>query len=201
VSYILDALKRSERSRQLHRPLAYRSEPPSAPAVPMALAIPMVSALVIAAVVAVFWWRASVPDSDSGPSGPAEAVQSTATSGTHAGSSLQSVAGRVATAHVSKRSAGAAEATTQSQPGSGRGAAGPIPLLSAMPTAFQDRLPPMEVNIHVYSPDPAQCILYINNRSYGPGDEVTGGAVLEEVVPDGVVLRYDGQQFRLPRPR
>jgi len=201
VSYILDALKRSERSRQLHRPLAYRAEPPSAPAMPTALAIPMVSALLIAAVVAVVWWRASVPDSDSGSLVPAEAVQNTATPGTHAGGSLKSVAGPVVAAHVSKRSAVAAEATTQSPPVSRRGGGGAIPLLSAMPTAFQDRLPPMEVNIHVYSPDPAQRILYINNRSYHPGDEATGGAVVEEVVPDGVVLRYDGQQFRLPRPR
>jgi general secretion pathway protein B len=78
---------------------------------------------------------------------------------------------------------------------------GPIPLLSTLPAEFQDRLPPMEVNIHVYSPDAAQRILYINNRAYRQGDEVTGGAVVEEVVADGVVLYYDGQRFRLPRPR
>jgi len=59
----------------------------------------------------------------------------------------------------------------------------------------------MEVNIHVFSPDPSQCILSINNRSYRQGDEITGGAVVEEIVPDGVVLYYDGQRFRLPRPR
>lgn len=73
-------------------------------------------------------------------------------------------------------------------------------LLSAMSPEFQRDVPPMTVNIHVYAPEESQRILYINNRQYYRGDELPGGVLVEEVVPDGVVLQFHGQRFRLPRP-
>jgi general secretion pathway protein B len=200
VSYILDALKRSERSRQLHRPLAYRSEQPSAPAVPMALVASLGAVLLAGAVGTIFWWRASPPTPDPEMALAGTTARRSASASVSSGSAPQA-AGRVAGDVASTRLARAVLDPTRSAPLPGRDDAGPIPLLSAMPSEFQERLPPMEVNIHVFSPDPSQCILSINNRSYRQGDEITGGAVVEEIVPDGVVLYYDGQRFRLPRPR
>jgi general secretion pathway protein B len=200
VSYILDALKRSERSRQLHRPLAYRSEQPSAPAVPMALVVSLGAVLLAGAVGTIFWWRASPPTPDPEMALAGTTARRSASASVSSGSAPQA-AGRVAGDVASTRLARAVLDPTRSAPLPGRDDAGPIPLLSAMPSEFQERLPPMEVNIHVFSPDPSQCILSINNRPYRQGDEITGGAVVEEIVPDGVVLYYDGQRFRLPRPR
>jgi general secretion pathway protein B len=200
VSYILDALKRSERSRQLHRPLAYRSEQPSAPAVPMALVVSLGAVLLAGAVGTIFWWRASPPTPDPEMALAGTTARRSASASVSSGSAPQA-AGRVAGDGASMRLARAVLDPTRSAPLPGRDDAGPIPLLSAMPSDFQERLPPMEVNIHVFSPDPSQCILSINNRPYRQGDEITGGAVVEEIVPDGVVLYYDGQRFRLPRPR
>lgn len=77
---------------------------------------------------------------------------------------------------------------------------GEAKLLSAMPPEFQQSVPPMTVNIHVYAPDEGQRILYINNHQYYRGDEIPGGVMVEEIVPDGVVLQFAGQRFRLPRP-
>lgn len=75
------------------------------------------------------------------------------------------------------------------------------PLLQQMPTDFQRALPPLRVSIHVYAPDPSQRILFINNRQYHQGDRIDGDIRVEEIVPDGVILSYLGQRFKLGRPR
>jgi general secretion pathway protein B len=76
----------------------------------------------------------------------------------------------------------------------------PAVFLTELPPDFQQSVPPMTVNIHVYAPDEMQRILYINNRQYYRGDEISGGVVVEEIVPEGVVLEFRGQRFKLPRP-
>jgi len=75
-----------------------------------------------------------------------------------------------------------------------------VPWLSSLPESFRNRLPKLVVNIHVFSPDEAQRILYINNRPYKRGEQIPGGVVVEEIVPEGVILRAQGQRFKLPRP-
>jgi len=75
------------------------------------------------------------------------------------------------------------------------------PLLQQMPPEMQRAIPPMAVTIHVYSPLESQRILFINNREYHKGDLIEGGARVEAIVPDGVVLSYQGERFKLPRPR
>lgn len=79
-------------------------------------------------------------------------------------------------------------------------AVGPVQFLRSLPLDFQQRLPELVVNIHVYAVEEPSRILYINNRSYRRGDQVQDGIVVEEIVPDGVVLQFRGQRFKLPRP-
>jgi general secretion pathway protein B len=74
------------------------------------------------------------------------------------------------------------------------------PLLQQMPPEIQRAIPPMAVTIHVYSPQESQRILFINNHEYHQGSLVEGGARVEVIVPDGVVLSYQGERFKLPRP-
>jgi general secretion pathway protein B len=76
----------------------------------------------------------------------------------------------------------------------------PIKFLRAMPAEFQRELPDLRVTIHIYAPRPADRILYINDRQYHVGDQVRDGVVVEAIVEDGVVLRFHGQRFKLPRP-
>lgn len=75
-----------------------------------------------------------------------------------------------------------------------------IPLLQQMPAEFQRALPPLTLTIHVYAQSESQRILFINNREYHKGDQIEGGIRVEEIVPDGVVLSYQGQRFKLSRP-
>lgn len=75
------------------------------------------------------------------------------------------------------------------------------PLLQQLPQDFQRSLPPLAVTIHVYSHDESQRILFINNREYRKGSQIEGGTRVEEIVPDGVVLSFQGERFKLARPR
>ena len=75
------------------------------------------------------------------------------------------------------------------------------PLLQQMSPEMQRAIPPMALTIHVYSPQESQRILFINNREYHKGSQIEGGVRVEEIVPDGVVLSYHGERFKLPRPR
>jgi hypothetical protein len=74
------------------------------------------------------------------------------------------------------------------------------PWLSSLPQSFRSSLPPLAVNIHVYSPDRTQRILYINNRPVKQGDRIEGGVLVVEIVHNGVVLQYRERRFKLPRP-
>ncbi len=75
------------------------------------------------------------------------------------------------------------------------------PLLQQMPESFRRGLPPLALTIHVYSHDKSQRILFINDREYREGSQIEGGIRVESVVPDGVVLSYRGERFKLGRPR
>lgn len=75
-----------------------------------------------------------------------------------------------------------------------------IKFLRGMPLEFQRALPEMVVNIHVYTVNVADRMLYINNRPYSAGEKVRDDVMVEEIVQDGAVLRFRGQRFKLPRP-
>jgi hypothetical protein len=77
---------------------------------------------------------------------------------------------------------------------------GPVRFLRSLPLDFQQSLPELVVNIHVYAADEPDRILYINNRSYRRGEQVQDGIIVEDIVPDGAVLQFRGQRFKLPRP-
>lgn len=75
------------------------------------------------------------------------------------------------------------------------------PLLQQMPQDFQHSLPSLAVTIHVYSHEESQRILFINNREYQKGSRMEGGIRVEDIVPDGAVLSFRGERFKLSRPR
>jgi len=75
-----------------------------------------------------------------------------------------------------------------------------IPYLPQMPLEFQRQLPPLKVTIHVYSPDESQQILFLNNHEYHKGDQIEAGIRVEEIVPEGAVLSYQGERFKVSRP-
>ena len=60
-------------------------------------------------------------------------------------------------------------------------------------------LPPLNLDLHVYADVPAQRFVVLNGQRLHEGSHLREGPVLERITPDGVVLDYRGTRFRLPR--
>ncbi|SMF95158.1 general secretion pathway protein B [Methylomagnum ishizawai] len=76
----------------------------------------------------------------------------------------------------------------------------PIPWLSALPGEFRQRLPQFKINIFAYSSLPEERFAIIDMRKYRVGDRIPGEALLLDIRADCLVLEWEGQKFRFPRP-
>ena len=70
------------------------------------------------------------------------------------------------------------------------------PHLIEMPLAFQRAVPNLVFNSHLFTSDPAGRRVIINDHYLAPGDSFAGIRV-EQITSDGVVLMMDGQRFRV----
>jgi general secretion pathway protein B len=74
-----------------------------------------------------------------------------------------------------------------------------------MPTIDQLRLdgslqlPELHLDIHVYSEDPAGRFVFINMAKHREQSRIAEGPIINEITPDGVILNYQGRNFLLPR--
>jgi general secretion pathway protein B len=60
-------------------------------------------------------------------------------------------------------------------------------------------LPELHVDIHVYSENAGDRFVFINMVKHKEGSRLAEGPLVEEITPDGVVLNQDGMSFLLPR--
>ncbi len=77
--------------------------------------------------------------------------------------------------------------------------------LQSLPTLNEVRLnnglnlPDLNLDIHVFSSTPADRFVFVNMTKLREGDVLDSGPTVREITPDGVILSYQGQQFTLPR--
>lgn len=76
---------------------------------------------------------------------------------------------------------------------------------SALPTIHEVRakgsvsLPDLHVDIHVFSESAKDRFVFINMSKHKEGSRLAEGPLVEEITPDGVVLNMNGVSFLLPR--
>lgn len=71
-----------------------------------------------------------------------------------------------------------------------------VPHLIELPLSFQKSVPDLTFNSHIYASDPQARRVMINGQYLKPGDSFDGITV-DRITEDGVVLRKQGQQFRV----
>jgi general secretion pathway protein B len=77
--------------------------------------------------------------------------------------------------------------------------------MAVMPTIDQLRLDgslqlaELHLDIHVYSEDPAGRFVFINMVKHREKSRIAEGPIVSEITLDGVILRYQGRNFLLPR--
>ena len=76
-------------------------------------------------------------------------------------------------------------------------ARGPIARLSELPPAERKQLPAMKLSMHMWNERPAQRFVIIDGQRYVEGDRI-GGAVIDAIDSDGVILDLNGRAVRIP---
>jgi general secretion pathway protein B len=205
MSYILDALRKSEQQRKLVRdlkleqPASREAPPPRRPWWPAAFVLLVAGAAGVGAYLAL--QPKAPPPAASATVEPASAPQPAPANPplapvvTPTGDSgpIRDLANQ---GQPPAQPVPAPLAAARAQPDTQT-----VPFLREMPGEFARSVPELTVNIHVYAPDPAQRVLYINNRQVREGEAVADGVYVESIVADGVVLQRLGTRFKLPRPQ
>lgn len=74
--------------------------------------------------------------------------------------------------------------------------------IAELPIALQRRLPEMHMSLHAYSKGSGTASLVrINEQIMREGARLADKYLLEEITADGATFRYDGYRFLLPRKR
>ncbi|MDE2234229.1 MAG: general secretion pathway protein GspB [Gammaproteobacteria bacterium] len=233
MSLILDALRKSERTRQQtltgQVSAADAAHPRARVPVPWATLIGILL-VANALVLTVIFWRAHaggnqplaaspqaspraapaspVPETAYRPQIRSLAVEAAAAgspakpAGTPAASVMPAASPANATATLRAPEVASTSPSTAAQDQLSTSAAndGNIPAFDTLPLAFQQSLPPLHMDVHSYSQDPAQRFVVINMQRYQTGDTLKEGPRVVAITPRGVVLEYDAQKFLLPRP-
>ena len=71
--------------------------------------------------------------------------------------------------------------------------------LDELRLAGTTQLPELHLDIHVYADEPAERFVFINMNKLREGSRLDEGPVVSEITPEGVVLQHQGRTFLLPR--
>jgi general secretion pathway protein B len=209
MSFILDALKKSEAERQ-------RTSTPGIADIPAARIEPrtprwlwiVASLLVVNLTVLAFLvvWFGSEPRS-------VETITKTLeTPDVAPAAARPSFSDLVAEAKEKQREAEPAPAPEESRPAPAAEVAPPEPETQAKPTIASSaktlnelraagvlQLPELHLDLHVYSDTPSDRFIMVNMTKYAEGATLREGPRVTEVTPEGVLLEHQGITFLLPR--
>ncbi len=73
---------------------------------------------------------------------------------------------------------------------------GDVPYWSELPERQRATVPDLQLNVHVYADNPAARFIFINNTLYREGQTTHEGAIVEAITPEGAVLRYGDIRFK-----
>lgn len=60
-------------------------------------------------------------------------------------------------------------------------------------------IPPLRLELHVYDSDPANRLVFINTSRYAEGERISEGPTVSAINEQGVILNYQGRDYLLSR--
>ena len=210
MSFILDALKKSETERQQQSSAEFAGVPTSgdAPGVPRWL---LVLGLLLAINLIVLLGLLLRPETAPQALPPATATEAPARDidkPLEASTAAPSFAEKIAEAqqNVPPRQAPPEVVSADAPPVTPIVRSGREPRASAaLPTIHEMRangtvvLPDLHLDIHVFSEIPKDRFVFVNMSKHREDSRLAEGPVVKEITPEGVVLEYRGTSFLLPR--
>jgi general secretion pathway protein B len=202
MSYILDALKKSDQQRQ-------RGTTPTLPSAQAMVSAPkqssyvyygVLAAVLLCAGIAIGWlypWQEEQPAHEAEPFAAKPAIRNTNPASPTPRPDQVAMADKPEQKLPVPSPAPAAPAISPKEPA--------IPVaaeheqkattLSELPLAIQQEIPAMKIQLHSYSNKSVNSIVSINSRMMKEGDSLVPGLKLEQITPDGVILSYKGYRF------
>jgi general secretion pathway protein B len=215
MSFILDALKKSETDRQQNSGAEFASVPtsPRAANVPRWLWIVGVLLTVNIVILIGLLVRSDAPPVTSSTAGNASPTSAVATPRIAPLPVQDSFERQVAAAvqnppeqqeqnparEIEQPESGTVRPVLISQNPSAVPARDLYPTLQEVRVNGSTNLPELHLDIHVYSSNPEDRFVFINMSKLREGSQLSEGPVVEEITLDGVVLGHLGQLFLLPR--
>jgi general secretion pathway protein B len=80
-----------------------------------------------------------------------------------------------------------------------RGTADGVPLYQDAAAAADPHLPQLRLDLHVFASRTQDRFVMINMHKLREGDSLPEGVQVENITPDGAILSYHGSRFLLPR--
>jgi general secretion pathway protein B len=238
MSYILDALKKSEQQRQRGAApsLLSAQAADAAPRQPAALFYGLAAGALLVAGIAIGMlrpWQSEAPAPPSVAVKPPEAVvltppppapapasveitinaerqapvpaRTTQPAALPQGDSLkaqvpapaapaQSVPPKPATAPANEALSPAPETPAGARPASAAPERTPD-AFAELPVSIQQEIPKLPILFHLYSSNPKDRRVGVNDRILREGDSVEPGLVLEQITPEGMIFTYKGYRF------
>jgi general secretion pathway protein B len=197
MSFILDALRKSENERQKNQPLGVASPQGADKRRSSGIWLPLVALLVGVnlSLLLVMWIT-----SDDQPEAPAVQAPAAIRDAEPINSQRQPVAAPATQPATMPESISGA--VPESPPEAAPILAGGEENLPTMEELILDNriaIQQLHLDIHVYSDDPAERFVFINMARYNEGQTLKEGPVLLAINPAGVVLRHQGYDFLVTR--
>jgi general secretion pathway protein B len=210
MSFILDALRKSEHERERRALPGLVETPvarPSRPALPWILGGFGVLLVVNAAVLAWLLLRPATPPAVAPAPAPVAATPAPRAAAPPADAGRVRPLAAEAADPVPEalepppvsHSPATEAATPPAVPVRAAPTPGLPPLLRQLPAAVAAVMPPLNIDLHVYSPVAAQRFAIINGQRVHEGGVLKEGMLVEQITPEGVVLNHQGTRFTLTR--
>lgn len=209
MSFILDALKKSESDRQQSSGAEFTGVP-SRPGEDHPYKWLWILALLLAvnfAALLIVLLRPGAEPETAGQAGATPAEESAAATPTPADSSFEQQLARAREAHEQREQT----AATSDEPVPGEPPA-PVSSSARPPVPSQNvrtidelrldgalQLEELHLDIHVYSDEPAERFVFINMVKHREGSQLSEGPTVNAITPEGVILDHQGTTFLLPR--
>ena len=74
-----------------------------------------------------------------------------------------------------------------------------VQLWSDLPLEFRSSFSLPHIDVHVYAEQPARRFILVDLQKYREGDTLNSGAVIEEILPHGLQLYYQGTRFEIEK--
>lgn len=210
MSFILDALRKSETERQQQGGAEFSSVPTSR-AEAQSLKWLWILAALLGVNLAVLAGILLRPDARPAATLPAVATEEPAA--TVAAPDEPSFAEQLETARLARAerqqsaaeesdietATAAPEVAAQPAASAAQSTARPMLTFDEMRLTGAMQLADLHLDIHVYSENPAERFVFINMNKLREHSRLEEGPVVDEITPEGVILDYQGMTFLLPR--